>query len=161
MTRWRLRVWTRFFESPATVWARKTDLGAIADEFPPWLPFALPADQRPALFAGAVVQARLGPIAWPLRVTAHVAGEFFTDESENALYAEFIHTHRVEPSSDGCRYIDEVCFVPRFASKAVAIATAHSFVQRHRRAARHLDADARTVGTAVLRSDAEPEAPGD
>jgi ligand-binding SRPBCC domain-containing protein len=160
MTRWRLRVWTRFFESPERVWERKTDLDAIEAEFPRWLPFSVPADQRAAVFAGEPALARFGPLSWPLQVREQVAGQRYVDTSENALYAEFIHEHSIEPSSDGCRYIDDVVFVPRFASKLVAIATAHTFVLRHRRAARGLDADARTVGTRVLRCE-EPMASAD
>ena len=155
MTRWRLRVWTRFFETPERVWAQKTDLDAIQAEFPAWMPFSITNGE--GLLQGEPAVARLGLMKWPIRVTSHVPGERFVDESDNALFAEFVHEHRVERTSDGCRYIDDVQFVPRLASKATALALQRVFILRHTRAAKTLEVDARTVGTAVLRSEPQDD----
>jgi ligand-binding SRPBCC domain-containing protein len=154
-TTFHLRVWTRFFEPPERVWALKTDPAALAAEFPAWAPFSV---GDPAAFQGALAAARphegagrLGPLPWPVALTAVQPGRGFTDTSSNALYSWWQHEHILEPTADGTRYIDAVTFTPRLPAKLSAILTQRFFVARHQRAATRLAADARTVGVSVLR----------
>ena len=158
-TAFRLRVWTRYFTTPAAVWAYKTDPERIQAELRPWLSLRLadPDALRAALTAGQTAletTARLTPpgIAWPLQIQLVTPGACFEDRSENALFSRFEHRHTVEETPDGSRYIDDVVFQPRLpAAKLAAILTQRLFVHRHRVAAQHLPADARTVGTSILR----------
>lgn len=154
-TTFHLRVWTRFFEPPERVWATKTDPEAIAAEFPVWAPLSV--DDPAAL--GASLQAarpsdvavRVGLVAWPISIAAGESGVSFRYTSTNALYERWEHQHILEPTRDGCRFIDSLVFTPRGPAKLSAILTQRFFVQRHVRAATQLDADALTVGVSVLR----------
>ncbi|MCB9779415.1 MAG: hypothetical protein H6742_12685 [Alphaproteobacteria bacterium] len=155
---WRLRVWTRFHETPDRVWAMKVDPERIRDEFRPWLRFSLPDDVLDRGLRGELpvsFDARLTPpgLAWPGRLVAIQDGVSFVDESENRLMAAWRHEHTVEPTGDGCRYIDDVQFSPRGPLPAlhVAHATALLFRHRHLRFARGLDHDARATAVIVLR----------
>jgi ligand-binding SRPBCC domain-containing protein len=158
-----LRVWTRFFDSPERVWAVKTDPDLLRAEFPAWARFSVrdagtlqAAFQKaePAQVDGRLSLLGTGPLGlrWPLNLEAVEPHTRYRDTSSNALYSRFEHEHLFEPTADGTRYIDAVTFTPSLpAAKAAAIFTQRLFVHRHRAAAKHLNADARTVGTAVLR----------
>lgn len=168
-TTFHLRVWTRYFASVEQVWAFKTDPRRLAEEFRPYLIFLLrDTDALRRAWHGepGEVRARLLPlgVCWPLRVEEVDAPHRFRDTSQNRLYARFEHEHIFEPTPDGCRYIDVVTFTPTLPlQKLTAILTRRLFVHRHRVAARHLPADARTVGTSVLRvslvDEPEPDEP--
>ena len=161
-TTFHLRVWTRFFAPPDRVWALKSDPAAIEAEFPLWAPFSLgdKAALAAAIAAGqGELRGRLGPLPWPLRLVGVQPGQSFEDRSENALFSRWEHVHTVEPTPDGARYIDAVTFTPALPGpKFVAIGVKGLFVARHRAAARHLPADALTVGVHVLRVLIEDEA---
>lgn len=153
-----LRVWTRFLDPPERVWAVKTDPALLRAEFPAWAPFSV--DEPDTLLAAfrrsepARVEGRMGllRLAWPMHLEVVEPHTRYRDTSSNQLFSRFEHEHLFEPTSDGTRYIDAVTFTPRLpAAKAAAILTQRLFVRRHRAAAKHLQADARTVGTAVLR----------
>lgn len=151
-----LRVWTRFFDSPARVWEEKTSPAGVAREFPFWAPFSVADEEglRAALASGRPFEttASLGPVPWPLSVERVEPGVAFVDRSTNALFHTWRHEHRVEPTTDGARYIDTVTFAPALrASKLQAIATERFFVRRHRAAAQALSADTRTIGVSALR----------
>ena len=157
-TTFRLRVWTRYFSPADEVWAVKTDPACIAAEFRPYLQLAL--DDADALLAairaGSALQtaARLLPlgVGWPIVLEGGVPGVSFKSTSTNTIFSRFEHTHTVQTTIDGSRYIDDVVFTPALpAAKLTAILTQRLFVHRHRVAAQRLSADARTVGTSVLR----------
>lgn len=154
-TTFHLRVWTRYFEPPERLWAARTDLGRLAAEFPAWAPLSLadPGALSAAVAAGGPLesQARVGLLPWPFALTQVEPGVAYQDTSDNALFARWAHTLRVEPTADGARVVDAVTFTPRLPAKPTAILTQRFFVQRHVRAAVGLSADARTVGVSVLR----------
>ena len=159
-TTFRLRVWTRYSEPVAAVWAHKTTPARLAAELRPWAALRLSQGDQQTLQAAvleghsAAVGAWLVPpgIRWPLQLVSSVPGECFEDHSENVLFSRFEHRHVFQPTDEGCRYIDDVIFTPRGPSaKLVALSTKWLFVHRHRVAARHLQPDRKTVGTAVLR----------
>ncbi|RME20850.1 MAG: hypothetical protein D6798_19520 [Deltaproteobacteria bacterium] len=165
---WRLRVWTRFLAPCEDVWRAKTDAGIAHDEFRPWLDFR-PDD--PDGMQRAVVEgrpgrfpARLWPlgIEWVTEIVESVPGVEFVDRSRNRLFSEYEHHHVFEPTTDGCRYIDDVRFVPApgLPSRLVARLTERLFVHRHRRAARHLPHDPQATGVSVLRR-VLPDSPQD
>jgi ligand-binding SRPBCC domain-containing protein len=157
-TTFHLRVWTRFFETQERVWDVKTDPAQLAKEFPWGLGISL---AKPDLLARAFSDARpcelpatLGfmRLAWPLRMEAIEPHRRFRDSSENALFSRYEHEHLFESTPDGTRYIDKLIFQPAVpAAKLLAIATRRLFVHRHQVAARHLRADARTIGVSILR----------
>jgi ligand-binding SRPBCC domain-containing protein len=157
-TTFHLRVWTRYFETPERVWQVKTDPAMLAKELPRGfgLCMANPEVLAQALADGrpCEVPATIGPLrlAWPLRVEAVEPLRRYRDTSENALFSLYEHEHQLEPTPDGTRYIDKLIFRPALpAGKLVAILTQRLFVHRHQVAARHLRADARTIGVSVLR----------
>lgn len=159
-TTFRLRVWTRYFESVDSVWAHKTTPARLQEELWPWTHLWLSAQDGQALQAAlqtgepVTADARLVPpgIAWPLRLVSADAPHRFEDHSDNALFSRFEHQHLLEETPDGCRYIDDVIFRPRGpSSKLSALSLKWLFTHRHRVAARHLRADRRTIGTAMLR----------
>ncbi|MFT4976819.1 MAG: hypothetical protein ACI8S6_002724 [Myxococcota bacterium] len=159
-TTFRLRVWTRYFESVAAVWAHKSAPERLAEDLRPWLRLRFAAeDERTlhaALLAGEPARAvgRLVPpgVAWPVDLVRAEPPLFFEDHSDNVLFSRFEHRHILEEAPDGCRYVDDVIFMPRGPStKLSAIALKWVFIHRHRVAARRLRPDVRTVGTAVLR----------
>lgn len=158
----RLRVSTRYRETPEVVWAQKTDPEAIMAEFPPWVPFRVtrPADLRAALADGAErvrSPARLGLLPWEVQLTMLEPGRAFEDRATTALFDLYVHTHRLQPVDDGTHYLDDLWFAPRVAPELVARILRRTFVARHRRAARSLAADPLTVGHAVLRHVLEDE----
>ncbi len=167
-TTFHLRVWTRFLAPPDQVWLLKTDPAALAAEFRPFLSLRV-GDPRPladALDRGepATVDARLCPrglpfgVRWPIHLRGGTRPTVYTDASENRIYSRFEHEHRFEPTSDGCRYLDAVTFVPALpASKLVAILTRRFFVHRHTVAARRLPSDPQATGVSVLRVLVEAE----
>lgn len=162
-TTFHLRVWTRFLAPVEEVWRLKTDLGQIAAEFAPLLSFRLPkelsglsADAPPPMPLGPL-PARLGPpglplLPWPLTVAEVDPRRRYVDTSANALYRDWRHEHRFEPTPDGCRYIDAVTFTPALpAQKLAAILTRRLFLHRHLRASRLLPADPQATAVGVLR----------
>jgi ligand-binding SRPBCC domain-containing protein len=157
-TTFRLRVWTRYFSTVDEVWAVKTDPACIAAELRPFV--QLSAEDADGLIeavrAGRPMRsdARLLPfgVDWPIELSESVPGEFFKGTTTNAIFSRFEHTHTFQPTSDGCRYVDDVVFTPALpAAKMIAILTRRLFVHRHRVAAERLSPDGRTVGTSVLR----------
>jgi ligand-binding SRPBCC domain-containing protein len=162
-TTFHLRVWTRFFDPLERVWAVKTDPDVMRAEFPPGFSFDVddPAALKRAFDAAEAVTVSgrfgallLGPgrLPWPVRLEAVEPLRRYRDTSENALFTRFEHEHLFQETVDGTRYIDAVTFTPRLpAAKATAILMQRVFAHRHRVAARHLQPDTRTVGTAVLR----------
>lgn len=170
-TTFHLRVWTRFFDPVERVWAVKTDPDVMRSEFPPFFAFDVrdPDALRAAFEAGQPVEVAgrfgtrmLGParLPWPVRLEAVEPLRRFRDTSDNAMFKRFEHEHVFQETVDGTRYIDAVTFTPRLpAAKATAILLQRVFIHRHRVAARHLQPDARTVGTSVLRVLGEDETP--
>jgi hypothetical protein len=156
-TSFHLRVWTRFLVPVEAVWRARVD--ALAPELGPWRACFAPSgaplspEQLPPPVETTVRP--LGPLAavrWPLRVTALEPGVRWVDESENALYARFVHEHLFERTADGCRYVDAVTFTPRGrAQKAAAVLTQRMLVRRHEGYARALAADPQATGVSVLR----------
>lgn len=160
-TTFRLRTWTRFFAPPEEVWAWKTDFANIQRELAPHrfrvddpaaltralsgpLPVTLPA--RFSLFGA------LPAFDWPIELTEVVPGVRFRDRSSNKLYRDFVHTHELERTDEGCRYIDDVRFTPALpAQKLAAILTQRTFVARHRVAAGAFPADPQATAVSVLR----------
>lgn len=160
VTTFRLRVWTRYFESVDSVWAHKTTPSRLQEELRPWARLVLSEHDSQALQAAlqagqpATASARLVPpgVSWPIQLVSADAPRRYEDHSQNALFSRFEHRHELEETPDGCRYIDDVIFTPRGpSSKLSALSLKWLFTHRHRVAARHLRADRRTVGTAVLR----------
>ena len=89
-----------------------------------------------------------------MHLTVLEPGRCFRDTSENALYRFFEHTHILEPSLDGTRYLDVVRFQPAFPPVAmVARWTERMYIHRHRVAAQNLPTDPVVVGISVLRAD--------
>ncbi|MBM4368720.1 MAG: hypothetical protein FJ102_21075 [Deltaproteobacteria bacterium] len=165
-TTFQLRAWTRFRAGPAEVWALKTDPEKLGAEFRPWLHFSADAEALSRALAGAApasIEGRLRVLglppgfAWPVRVREAQPPRRYVDVSENALYRRFEHTHLVESTGDGARYLDHVVFEPSFAPKLMGILTERLFVHRHRVAARSLEADPQVTGVTVLRVLAEDE----
>ena len=159
---YRLRVSTRYRASAEQVWAHGTDVDALIDEFPLWAPFRFTrsADVRRALEDGALqarIPARIGVFPWTAEVCLTDPGRCFTARGESSLFSLFVHTHTVEPVSDGARRLDDVWFAPASAPAFVARWTARLFQARHRRAARVLPADTQSVGQTVLRNVLEDE----
>lgn len=157
-TTFRLRVWTRYYSPVAEVWAVKTDPACIAAELRPYLQLSVgDADAlSDAVRAGQTLHtdARLLPlgVSWPIELVESTPGESFKSLSSNSLFSRFEYTHTFQPNDEGCRYIDDVVFTPALpTAKMIAILTRRLFVHRHRVAAQRLPADARTVGTSVLR----------
>ena len=157
-TTFRLRVWTRYYSTVDEVWEVKTDPACVAAEFRPWLHFS--ADDTDGLVEAVrtghamETSARLLPLGvrWPINLVESVPRERFYDTSINALFTRFEHTHVFQPTSDGCRYVDDLVFTPALtASKMIAVLTRRLFIHRHRIASRRLNPDGRTVGTSVLR----------
>lgn len=160
-TTFHLRVWTRFLAPVEEVWRIKTDPSLVEAEFMPLLSFRLPAELA-TLAAGAAppvgtLSARLGPpglalLPWPVTLSDVEPGRRFVDTSANALYRDWRHEHRLEPTPDGCRYIDAVTFTPALpAQKLAAILTRRLFLHRHRRAAALLPTDPQATAVGVLR----------
>ncbi len=167
-TTFQLRAWTRFRASPEQVWALKTDPQKLGEEFRPWLQFSADPEALSRALAGAVpasIEGRLRflglppGIAWPIEMREAEPPRRYTDASENSLYRRFEHTHLVESTTDGARYLDHVVFEPSFFPKLVGILTERIFVHRHRVAARSLEADPQVTGVTVLRVLAEDEVP--
>jgi ligand-binding SRPBCC domain-containing protein len=159
-TTFKLRVWTRYFTSVEEVWAHKTTPAHLLAELPYWARPALSAKDidtlREAILHNrpAEVSARVGllKLSWPIRLVHSAPPLLFEDHSENRMFSRFEHRHQLEEAPDGCRYIDQVTFTPRGPSaKLSALSLKWVFERRHRVAARHLPADQRTIGTAVLR----------
>jgi len=159
---YRLRVSTRYLAPVEDVWAQKSDPHAIMAEFPPWVPFRInrPADLLSAWADGAHSvrsPARIGPIPWEVQVRLLEPGRAFEDRGASKLFSLFVHTHTLEPTRDGTRYLDDLWFTPTFAPELVARTVRRVFVARHRRSARVLLADPQSVGHAVLRHVLEDE----
>lgn len=160
---WQVSVWTRFRGTPAEVWALQTDPDKVRAMFGPVLSFRI-ADAdgfSAAIAAGAPgrFQAKLaGPfgvlgLAWPFELREVDPLGSFVDASENALFASFVHRHRLEAANDGfVRYTDEVRFVPRVGPESlVADAVRRLFVWRHKRATRFMEADPQARAVAIVR----------
>lgn len=159
---YRLRVSTRFRAPPDAVWAHKTDPRAIMAEFPPWAPFRInrPDDLLTAWADGAPTvrsPARVGLVPWEVHVHLVEPGRVYVDRGVSSLMRLFVHQHKVTPASDATHYTDDVWFTPAVAPELTARILRRLFVARHRRAATVLEADARTVGHAVLRHVMEDE----
>jgi ligand-binding SRPBCC domain-containing protein len=162
-TQFLLRVWTRFYAPVDEVWRLKTDPALLAAEFRPWFHFHVP-DRKgmvEAISAGAPgdFQARLIPpgVAWPIRLEAVDRPRGYVDSSTNALFPLFRHEHVLQPTDDGCRYVDQVVFSTSLpAQKLVAIFTQRLFVHRHRVAARSLPTDQKATAISVLRVHFDP-----
>ena len=157
-TTFRLRVWTRYYSPIDEVWAVKTDPSFMKAELRPYV--QLSVDDADALMDAVRggrplrTDARLLPfgLGWPIELVESIPGESFRDTSTNAIFSRYEHSHIFQSTVDGCRYIDDVVFTPSLpASKMTAILTRRLFVHRHRVASERLPADARTVGTSVLR----------
>jgi ligand-binding SRPBCC domain-containing protein len=169
-TRFQLSCSTRFFASADEVWAIKTDPKALAAEFEPFFRFTGDLDALRACLRGEglprTVEARiwagvLPTVSWPFQFVEHVDGSHFVDRSDNALFSEWEHIHRVEVASDAVRYLDLVRFTPRFGPPhLVGRMVEELFKHRHRRAARKLSSDARATGVALLREDREIDKDG-
>lgn len=165
-TTFQLRAWTRFKASPDEVWALKTNPEKLGEEFRPWLAFTADPEALSRALAGAVpakIDGRLRllglppGIAWPIEMREAERPRRYTDVSANALYGRFEHTHIIESTTDGARYLDHVIFEPVRLPKLVGILTERLFVHRHRVAARSLEADPQVTGVTVLRVLAEDE----
>lgn len=164
-TTFHLRVWTRFLAPVKEVWAIKTDMKALSEEFEPWCTFRAAGEVPADPFVGpGQFQARFGVLGlpilpWPIDLKEVVPQERFVDHSQNALYSRFEHQHLFEETPDGCRYIDAVTFVPTLpAQKLSAILTQRVFRHRHQVAARRLPTDPQVTGISVLRVLVEAEA---
>ena len=145
------------------VWAFKTHAEHMQEEFKPFLV----ADPKPveealrqlrngSLPVRYTLQARLfgGPRVsqWPVTVTEFQPPTHFVDTSENTLVLHWRHHHRLEPTSEGVRYVDEVDFTPRLRPyQWIAAGIRELFLHRHRRAARHLPTIPRATAIATLR----------
>lgn len=159
ITRFHLRVWTRFFASPEEVWRVKTDPATVEAEFLPHrFRLGAPADLSGALEPPVHLDASIAffglppALRWPSEIVEWVPGERFRDRSENLLFREFDHLHLLEPTPDGCRYVDAVTFTPALpAQKLTAILTRRLFLARHRAAATRLPADPQATAVGVLR----------
>ena len=159
---YRLRVSTRYRVSAEQLWAHVTDVEAIAAEFPPWAPFHFtrPGDVAHALADGAKqarIPARLGVLPWTAEVNLTEPGRSYENLGDSSLFSVFLHIHTVEAVSDGARRLDDVWFTPTQFPALFARWTSRLFVARHRRAAKVLAADARTVGHCILRDVFEDE----
>ena len=160
-TTFRLRTWTRFHASPEEVWAWKINFENNRREL--W-PHDLSLTE-----AGALDRALAGPwpvdlratfrvlglpptLEWPIRVDNVIDGRQFRDTSSNPLFRRFEHTHLVEPTGDGCRYVDDLVFTPAWPTqKLAAILTQRTFVRRHHVAAKVFRADPQATAVSVLR----------
>jgi ligand-binding SRPBCC domain-containing protein len=161
--RFHLRCSTLFLAEMEEVWAFKTHAEPMQEEFKPFLV----ADPKPVeealcrlrngdLPVHYTLQARLfgGPRVheWPVTVTEFHPPTRFVDTSTNALVLHWRHEHRLEPTSEGVRYVDQVEFSPRYRPhKWTAAGIRELFLHRHRRAARHLPALPRATAIATLR----------
>jgi ligand-binding SRPBCC domain-containing protein len=159
---YRLRVTTRYRVPAEQVWAHVTDVQAISAEFPPWAPFHFtrPDDVAHALKDGARtarIPARLGVLPWTAEVNLIEPGRSYEDLGDTGLFSVFLHIHTVEAVSDGTLRLDDVWFTPTYLPAFFARWTSRLFVARHRRAAKVLSADARTVGHCILREVFEDE----
>ena len=156
-----LRVWTRYLESPERVWQSKTDPDRLAAEFEPLGAMTVSDKHRADMEAcfrqvGNRVQLELcvGPLGfrWPMELELIEPGLAYSDTSENRLYSEWHHEHRIHPASDGCLYVDEVRFVPALPGcRRWARMTERLFQHRHRRTARWMKVELGCVGVSALR----------
>ena len=160
--RWRLRVWTRFIAGPEEVWSLKTDPDALAAEFRPFGYFSFSDAERSTMQAAfeeassCSLRLRIPPfgLEWPMNMDVIEKERVYRDRSSNRLFKEWSHYHRIEPSSDGALYVDEVVFVSALPKHQwIANLTKHLFIHRHKKAARHLPTEFGTVGVAMLRLD--------
>lgn len=173
MHRWQLNVWTRFAAPLEEVWRLETDPRLLNEGL---RPFRMKLDDPEALQRAlregraARFDTRLGgplgllTVAWPMDVEASTPMREFRDTSSNALFAEWSHRHRLEPTVDGkVRYVDEVRFLPAIGPEKVVVeAMRRLFVRRHRVAAKKLAVDPNVVGVSTLRRynpDLEPDHP--
>jgi ligand-binding SRPBCC domain-containing protein len=147
---------------PEEVWALKTDPDALVAEFRPFGYFSLSDTERSMMRAAfseassCALRLRIPPFGfeWPMNIDVVENKRVYRDRSSNRLYEEWSHYHRIEPSSDGALYVDEVVFVSALPMhKWVAKLTKHLFVHRHKMAARRLPTEFGTVGVAMLRLD--------
>lgn len=162
-TTFRLRVWTRYFAPLEDVWAWKTQVPNIVGELKPHgfhihegpaLERALAGDVPQELEASFRILGVLPAFPWPIHLVEAIPNERFTDRSKNRLYADFSHTHLIERTPDGCRYIDDVRFTPALpAQKLTALLTERAFIRRHQYAAKPFRTDPQATGVAVLRVD--------
>ncbi len=158
-----LRCSTLFLTGMEEVWSFKTDPALMQEEFKPFLvgeskPVAeafqrLQAGELPVLYS---LRARLfGALhlsEWPVTVTEFEPYTRFVDTSENVLVAHWRHEHRLEETSEGVRYVDQVDFTPRVRPQRwIAAGIRELFLHRHRRAAQHLPAVPRATAIATLR----------
>ena len=154
---------TLFLADLEEVWAFKTHAEHMQDEFRPFLigesePVALALNRlrEGELPVHYTLQARLfGALnlsEWPVTVTEFEPPTRFVDTSENALVSSWRHEHRLEPASEGVRYVDLVDFTPRARPhRWIAAGIRELFLHRHRRAAQHLPSVHRATAIATLR----------
>ena len=155
-------MWTRFRASPEEVWAIKTDPDALAAEFRPFGYFSLSETERSMMRAAfseassCALRLRIPPfgLEWPMNIDVVENHRIYRDRSSNRIFKEWSHYHRIEPSSDGALYVDEVVFVSALpGDRRLAKLTKSLFVHRHKMAARSLPTEFGTVGVAMLRLD--------
>lgn len=152
MGSWTLEVRSTYLATVDEVWAHKTDIAALAAELRPLRLTVDDPERLQAALRGAApdrFDGRLtGPLGllglpWPMEIRASDPPRRYQDASRNALYREFVHEHRVEPSGAGrVRYVDRVRFTPALRpSAAAAWLTRALFLRRHAITATHLRLD--------------------
>lgn len=158
-----LRCSTLFLTGMEEVWAFKTDALQMKNELHPFLiGDAEPAEHAFSALRGGELpvhyrlQARLfGGLQlsdWPVTIVEFDPPTGFVDTSQNALVTRWRHEHRLEPTSEGVRYVDQVEFTPRLRPyRWVAAGIRELFLHRHRQAAKHLPTVTRATGIATLR----------
>jgi ligand-binding SRPBCC domain-containing protein len=115
---------------------RPDALGRLSPAFPP----VRVVHRSGGIEAGAVVELRIGPVAWTARHTAYEKDRLFIDEQERGPFASWVHRHEFEDLGDGrTRLTDRVTYalpggavVNAAARPFATLALRQMFRHRHR-----------------------------
>lgn len=144
---------SHFDHPPQDVFAWHSRTGALERLTPPWSGATVESRSGTIRDEGATVTLRLpvGPIGvrWVAEHHDYVEGRSFRDEQKSGPFAEWKHSHRVEPEEGGAALIDEIEYrLPLAPLSSVAAPVVRSmlettFAWRHRRTREDLAAHAR------------------
>ncbi len=97
---------------PDAVFAWHERPGAFERMAPPWLPIHLESQEGIRDGMKATIRLGWGPLSvnWRAVHRDYQQGISFTDVQEEGPFASWIHRHRFEPVSQGCRMTDEISY---------------------------------------------------
>lgn len=151
---------SHFDHPPQDVFSWHSRRGALERLTPPWSGATVEGRSGTVRDDGATVTLRLpvGPVGvrWVAEHHDYVEGRSFRDEQKSGPFAEWNHTHRVEPEDGGSALVDHIEYrlplapLSSVASPLVQSMLETTFAWRHRRTRQDLDVHARS-GLAPMR----------